>query len=286
MKHHVVKVVGLCVGFALLACSAASAQYYVTDFEEPTFNGSPEGVLMTGQDGWYQPVDPGVDYNVYTYAGNVLGVNPNPQGSSQFVAGYGPAGGLYARAQHDVDWSIGGQWLVEYDVAALYDGQPPGANNLGSFSVQPSAGTVGSYIHLFSWVDFNNPVDWNAFVMHYDAGGTQVPQPGTSPGPEWANLDLNHWYRFETLIDFDINQIIEVGITDLTTGESASVEVMDWFLSGGEGAGPPTVSAFRFFAGGGVPGNIVAWDNLTLIPEPAVLCTLLVGGLVALRRRG
>lgn len=284
MKHSTRVVCSLCAGFALLACSTASAQY-VTDFEDPPFSGSPEGVLMTGQDGWYQPVDPGVDYNVYTYADNALGVAANPQGSSQFVAGYGPAGGLYARAQHDVDWTLHGQWLVEYDVAALYDGEPPGANNLGSFSVQPSAGTVGSYIHLFSWVDPDLATNWNAFVMHYDAAGNQVGQPGTSPGPEWGNLELNHWYRFETLLDFDVNQILEVGITDLTTGDSASVEVTDWFLSGGEGAGPPTVSGFRFFAGGGVPGNIVAWDNLTVIPEPAMLCMLLLGGLAALRRR-
>jgi hypothetical protein len=284
MKHRNKVVCGLCAGLALLACGSAGADY-TADFEAPTFNGSAGGVLMTGQDGWYQPVDPGDDYNVYTYAGNVLGVNANPQGSSQFVAGYGPADAIYARAQHDVDWTLHGQWLVEYDVAALYDGQPPGADNLGSFSVQPSAGTVGSYIHLFSWVDPTVATNWKAFVMHYDAAGVQVPQPGTSPGPEWDNLELNHWYRFETLLDFDVNQIIEVGITDLTTGDSAHVEVTDWFLSGGEGAGPPTVTAFRFFAGGGVPGNIVAWDNLTVVPEPAMLCMVLLGGLVALRRR-
>lgn len=278
---------GLCLGLVLLACSAASAEY-VADFDPPTFDGAPEGVLMTGQDGWYLPDTdpPGVDYNVYTYEGNVLGVIPNPYGSTQFVAGIGP-GGVYARAQHDIDWSIGGVWEIEYDVAALYDGEPPGADNLGSCSIQPSADSVGSMIHLFSWVDPNVATNWKAFYMHYDAAGVQVAQPGTSPGPEWDNLDLNHWYRFEVTLDFDINMITEVGITDLTGGgDPVHFEPMDWYLSGGDVGGPPTVTGLRFFAGGGVPGNTLAWDNLSVIPEPATLSTLLLAGLALLRRRG
>ncbi len=223
----------LCVGLALVMCSTASAQY-VTDFDDGTFDGAPEGVIMTGQDGWYLPA--GVDYNVFTYADNVLGIATNPQGSSQFVAGHGPGSPDFARAQHNIDFSIGGQWWIEYDVATLYGGEPPSSNNLGSFSVQPSTDSVGSYVHLFSWVDENEATNWNAFYMQYDAAGEQVAQPGTSPGPEWANLDLNHWYRFETLIDFDLNQIMELGITDIMTGESAHVELTDWYLSGGEGA--------------------------------------------------
>lgn len=284
MKHRLKRAThGLCLGVALAACGAASAQY-VADFDQPTFNGSPEGVIMTGQDGWYLPA--GVDYNVYTYADNVLGVAPNPDGSDQFVAGHGPGSPDYARAQHDVNWSIGGQWTVEYDVAALYGGEPPSADNLGSFSIQPSSGSVGSYIHLFSWEDPEAAIKWQAFYMHYDAAGNQVAAPGTSPGPEWTDLELNHWYRFQATLDFDINQIVQVGIIDITTGDHVHVEVTDWYLSGGEGAGPPDVTAFRFFAGGLLPSNTVAWDNLTVVPEPAMLCTLLLGGLVVLRRRG
>jgi hypothetical protein len=275
--------VALCFGLALLACSAASAEY-VTNFDPPTFDGSAEGVVMSGQDGWYLP--DGVDYNVYTYEGNVLGVATNPLGNTQFVAGVGP-GGVYARAQHDIDWSTAGVWEIEYDVATLYDGDPPGANNLGSFSIQPSADSVGSMIHLFSWVDPDIATNWNAFYMHYDAAGNQVAQPGTSPGPEWGNLDLNHWYHFEMTVDFDVNMITEVGITDITGGgDPVYYEPADWYLSGGDVGGPPTVTALRLFAGGGVPGNTVAWDNLSVIPEPATLSTLLLASLALLRRRG
>jgi hypothetical protein len=270
---------GLCV--ALLLCSVASAEY-ATGFEPPTFTGSPGGTIMTGQDGWYLPA--GVDYFVYTYAGNVLGVNANPQGGDQFVAGVGP-GTDYARAQHDLNWAAATEWTVTYDMAALYDGQPPGANNLGSFSVQPSTDTIGSYVHLFSWVDLNNPVDFNAFFLHYDAAGVQVPQPGSSPGPEFGGLALNHWYRFATTLDFAENRITEVSILDLTSGDSAAYAPVDWYLSGGSAGGDPTVTAFRFFAGGSVAGNTLAWDNLSVIPEPGTLCGLALLGLALLRRR-
>ena len=278
---------GLCLGLVLLACSAASAQY-VTDFDPPTFDGSPEGVLMTGQDGWYLPdVPDAVDYNVYTYEDNVLGIVQNPRGSTQFVAGHGPGSPAFARAQHEIDWSIGGVWEIEYDVATLYGGEPPSSNNLGSLSIQPSADSVGSFIHLFSWVDPDVATNWTAFFMHYDAAGVQVAQPGTSPGPEWDNLDLNHWYRFEVTVDFDINMITEVGITDITDGgDPVHFAPVDWYLSGGDVGGPPTVTALRFFAGGTTTCNTVAWDNLDVVPEPATLSMLLLAGLALLRRRG
>jgi len=145
---------------------------------------------------------------------------------------------------------------------------PPGANNLGSFSAQPST-TSASWIHLFSWVDAAEAQFWNAFYLAYDAGGTQDPQPGRSPGPEWSNLELNHWYRFGTVIDFDANCIREVSITDLETNETTTVNVASdgWFLQGGQGGGFPLPTAFRFFAGGGVPGNTVAWDNISISPQ-------------------
>jgi hypothetical protein len=267
-----------------VTCSAASAEY-VTDFDDPTYDGSPEGVIMTGQDGWYLPS--GVDYYVYTYEDNALGVIGNPMGSSQFVAGHGPGSPDFARAQHDIDFSVGGIWEIEYDVAVLYGGDPPGSNNLGSLSLQPSADSVGSFIHLFSWVDENTATNWNAFFLHYDADGNQVAQPGSSPGPAWENLELNHWYRFETIVDFDANKIIEVGFKDITDGgDPVHFLPTDWYLSGGDVGGPPTVSALRFFAGGTNPCNTVAWDNLDVVPEPTTLSTLLLAGLMLLRRRG
>jgi hypothetical protein len=254
----------------LLACGAASAQY-ASDFEAPTFSGSAEGFIMTGQDGFYIPAGTeSTDYLVYTYADNAIGVVDNPGGGAQFVAGIGPAGDVYARAQRDIDWGTG-TVVVTYDVACLWLADPndPNAladNNIGSFSNQPTTGSVGSQIHLFSWVVGEEGVLWNAFYMHNDAAGTQVAQPGSSPGPEWENLELNHWYRFSTTMDFDANLITEVSVTDLSTGASATFAPTEWYLSGGSAGGPPTITAFRFFAGGLEPDNTVAWDNLSIAP--------------------
>ena len=274
------RVLVACLSIGLLACATAVAQPFSTGFEDPPYLGSAAGTVLTGQDGWYLPA--GVDSMVYTYAGNALGVSPNPTGGDQFAAGTGPGSPDFARAQRDLTWGTG-TWTVAYDMAGLYDGPAPGANNIGSFSLQPSA-TCAGYIHLFSWVDTADPVDFNAFYMAYDAGGTQFAQPGASPGPEWEALDLNHWYRHSTIIDFDINMITEVSITDLTTGVSATYNPTDWYLGGGTTpADPPT--GFRFFAGGGVAGNSVAWDNLGVVPEPATLSALLLAGLALLRRR-
>lgn len=276
------KALGVCIGLVLVMSSGVAASYS-TGFEGPTFVGSAAGTTMTGQDGWYLPS--GTDYKVYTYAGNVLGVVDNPAGGDQFAAGTGPGGTIFARAEHAEDWTTDDVWTISYDAAALYGGLPPSANNLGSFSTQPSVGAIGSFVHLFSWVDPTAATNFNAYYLNYDAAGVQVAQPGSIPGPEWSNLVLNHWYRFWTTFDFSSNLITEVGVVDLTTGIETTFSPSGWYLSGGSaGAGAPTINAFRLFAGGSVAGNTVAWDNL-VVPEPVTMSLLLLAGLVALRRR-
>jgi hypothetical protein len=265
-----------CLGVGLLACGAATAQYQ-TGFEAPTFAGSPDGTVLAGQGNFYLP--PGsdsVDYFVYTYADNALEIPPNPAGGGdQFVAGTGPGGSTAARGQRDMPWGSG-VWTITYDAAAVWLHEPgdPAGDNLGSFSIQdhtspPDPPASASFIHLFSWVNINYPsLGWRAFYLNYDAEDNETAAPGSRPGPEWAHLELNHWYRFSTTVDFDLNQIVEVSITDLTTGESATVNPTDWYLRGGA-PGAPTPTGFRFFAGGTVPGNSVAWDNLSIVSAGA-----------------
>jgi hypothetical protein len=252
----------------VLACGTAAAQYDSDGFELPTYTGSPAGVILTGQDGFYIPPDTdSTDYYCYMYPGNVLGVVAHPvDGGEQFVAGVGPGSPTYARAQRDMDWGTG-IWTATYDVAALYLGTGTPGDNVGSFSVQPYPGSA-DYIHLFSWMDAPNQI-WRAWYMVYTSFGMVYDQPGISPGPEWDNLVLNHWYRFVTVIDFDLNKVLEVSITDLHTGESATyvTPTDDWYLEGGEAGGLPLPTGFRFFAGGGTPDNCVAWDNCTILPE-------------------
>ena len=267
-----------CLVFVWCASGTAWATY-ATDFEAPTFSASADGVVLSGQDGWYLPA--GVDMLAYTYTDNVLGIPQNPQGGDQFVAGTGPGSPDFARGQRD-EMLGEGVWTFTYDMAAHYPGPAPGGNNIGSFSLQPST-TSASFIHLFSWVDLADPTSFNAYYLGYDAGGTQFAQPGASPGPEWAGLSLDHWYRFSTTVDFDANMITEVSFEDLTSGDTASFSPLDWYLGGGATpAEAPT--AYRFFNGGTVPDNTIGWDNFSVIPEPATVVGLLLVGLL-LRRR-
>lgn len=205
------------------------------------------------------------------------------------MAGTGPAGGIFSRSQRDVLYGDGtGLWTITYDFAATYTGQGGTGQNLGSFStslfgVPPPEAT---YIHLASWVDPANPVRWNAFYLPFDAAGNLFPQPGASPGPEWEELALDHWYRSSTTFDLDTNLITEVSIKDLVTGDSATFNPEEWYLGGGAGGGLPPPSGFRFFAGStDFAGNTLAFDNLGIIPEPATLSLLALAGLVGLRRR-
>lgn len=244
----------------LLSAPLAFAQY-AQDFEALT--AAPDGVILTGQDFFYLPAG-SVDFLVYTYAGNVLGVPQNTEGGENFAAGLGPGGSTFARAQRDVEFGVGvGIWRMQYDVAAVFVGDPPSANNIGSFSIRYDDTNVHN-IHLFSWVDPNVPTAWNAFYLAYDVAGVQFAQPGVSPGAAWENLALNHWYRFWTTIDLDMNTIVEVGVTDLENGITSTFNPTDWYLVGGGGGavGPP--QNFRLFGGGSVFGNATAWDNLSI----------------------
>jgi len=315
----------------LLTCGVANAQY-TADFEAPTYTGSAEGVDIWGQDAFYNPAPPDTETitaYVYTYLDNALGIVENPfGGDEQFVAGRGPGSNTYSRAQRDITWGTG-VWTVWYDVAALWlpdDPNGAAANNVGSFSSQLYPGEA-TYIHLFSWIPGQEGVLWRAFYLAYDASGVAHSQPGQSPGPEWDNLVLNHWYRFSTTLDYGLNRITEVSITDtapcaadvdgdgdtdlndlaaLLTAYGSSVgqpnynpaadfdndqdvDLADlafllsgygcvptpvtttaypteWYMEGGQAGGLPLPSGFRLFAGGGEPGNTVAWDNLSIAP--------------------
>lgn len=263
MKRTVKAVTALAF-LGILTAPVAYAQY-TQDFDG--LSGSPSGVVLTGQDGYFLPNGPSqdTDFMVYTYAGNSLGIAQNPEGGSQFIAGTGPGDGThYARAQRNLTFG-GGIWVAWYDFCGIYTGAPPGSNNLGSFSLRQAANTV--HINLFTWVDPNNPTAILSSYVYYDANNVQSPIPGNPPGPEWTNLQPNHWYRARTVFDFDTNQIIEVGIRDLSGGNEAIYNPTGWYLYGG--AFPTAYpDGFRFFGGGGGPGNTAAYDNAVIELQP------------------
>lgn len=257
MKRLVIGLAAVCLAFGV-----ASAQYS-QNFDG--LNGSAQGVILTGQDGYYLPNGPSsdVDFKVYTYSGNVLGFPQNPDGGSKFIAGTGPGGGLYARAQRDADFGIGyGIWEIVYDHTARYDGAAPASDNVGSFSSRQNPATT-DHINLFTWVDINNPTLIRSNYVVYDANGVQAPVPGVLPGPEWDNLPVNHWYRSRIVLDLDQNMIIQVGIRDLSGGPEAVFNPTGWYLAGGANQ-PTPPDNFRFFGGGGNAGNTTAWDNIDI----------------------
>ena len=259
-----VKVATALAFLGMLMIPLRASADYVQDFEG--LSASPSGVSLTGQDGYYLPPSTtSTDFMVYTYAGNSLGVVQNPEGGSQFIGGTGPGDGTYyARAQRDYAFGSG-VWELWYDFCGIYTGAPPATNNLGSYSMRQAANTV--HINLFTWVDPNNPVGILSSYVYYDANNNQSPIPGTPPGPEWNNLLPNHWYRCRTEVDLDRNLITEVGIRDLSGGNEAVYDPTGWYLYGGANGTGFLPDAFRFFGGGGGPGNTSCWDNTSIVPK-------------------
>lgn len=256
----------------LLAGGSALAQH-ASGYESPTYAGSPGGTVITGQDGFYIPVPDSQEGLVYTYVGNALGLPQNPTGQDQFVGLTGGDTALpvpFARAQRDVVYGAGtGVWTVSFDVAALYLGVLPSAQNIGSFSTQLFAAPNPSqqtFICLARWTDPATAAAWNADYVWFDAAGTQLTEQVPDPG--FQGLLTSHWYRWCTEFDLDTNAITAVSITDLTTGVSVTHNPVGRYMFGGttgSATGPP--SGFRYFGGtnvAGAAGNTLAFDNLDI----------------------
>lgn len=263
-----------------LFASAAHAQY-TSGFETMTAN--PQGVSITGQDGYYLPAVAGsTDFEVYTYAGNAYTFPLNPTGGTRFIAGTGEAGGTFERAQRDMSFAPGaGLWTISYDILAAYTGTLPSAQNIGSVSLQPFPGSQ-SFIALATWADPATAAAWNADYIYFNAAGGQV--QSQVPDPGFQNLQPRQWYRWSTTFNLSTNEIVQMSITGITVAHSASHNPTGWYMEGGTG-GSATPTGFRFFAGGGVIGNTLAFDNMSVIPSPGTLALVGLGGLLAMRRR-
>src|SRR5262249_46638068 len=105
----------------LVAAAPAAAQLQ-TSFEPPDYQGSPHGLVVTGQQDWYLPNVPGsTDQFVFTYDGNALGLPTNNTGELQFLGAQVTSADL-ARAQHDFPWGAADAWTASYDLAAGFNG--------------------------------------------------------------------------------------------------------------------------------------------------------------------
>lgn len=268
-----------CVLAAVMSTSVANAQYF-TGFED--LSADADGNNLTGQDGYYLPNDTSTDFEVYTYSANSLRLPQNPTGGTRFIAGVGEGNGTFERAQRDMSYGNGrGLWEAAFDIAASYVGFGPSAQNIGSFSTQTFPGAA-TFIALSTWVDPATPTSWNANYIWFDSADNQLQE--VVPDAGFQNLAVDHWYRWSTSFDLTTNQIVEVSLTDLMTGDVSTYNPVGRYLDGGAGGGAaPT--GFRFFAGGSVPGNVLAFDNPSIIPAPGAALLLGLGGLAAARRR-
>jgi hypothetical protein len=255
------------LGLCLYAAGPAPAQFLI-DFEPCAYQGSAAGTPITGQNGWYIPNSVGGDTQfIFSYDCNALGLPQNPFGDTQFDGALSLGDGTFPRAQLDFDWSQANVWTVAYDVCTGFNGTLPAFDNLSSFSLQDSTVPTGdrSFIQLNTWADAAGATTWNAGYLVFDASGMQTAT--LFPGSDWQALAVGNWYRVSTTFDLVANQILEVDITDLSTGNTSTAMPAGWYLQGGPGGGSyPLPKGLRFFVGGtGInAGNITGWDNLTI----------------------
>jgi len=291
----ITKSVFIIAGLALV--TAAQAQYS-TGFEQPTYSGSAAGTALSpagstvppgppnfGQGNWYNPNPAGIAHNVYTYAGNALGLVSNPTGRDQFIGMTSAAGSVFPRAQQNVTFS-GNLWTISYDFAATWLGTGPSSANLSSFSLANdtvAAGAFRQFIALNNFTDLTNPaLGWKAEYNVFTAAGAAL--NNQSPGAAWTNLLNNNWYRQSTTFNLSTNEITSLTMENLTGGGSTSVTPTGWFMTGGSGSTLALPASVRFFVGGAA-GNTMGWDNLNIIPAPGTVALLGLGGLLATRRR-
>jgi hypothetical protein len=277
-------------GVAGLALAASAQAQYSTNFEPPLYTGSAAGTPLAGQDGWYVPAIAGSqDGTVHTYANNAYGFVTNPTGGTQFaVTRLGGTPPNPARAQHAINFNQGDVFTVGYDFCGdRFGGALPASNNIGSFSLQDS--TVSQYFQtLMVWDNLatGNAMDHNYGVFSASGGAIAFVTP---PNPAWDALNLNTWYRATTTFSFASHQILSISIDNLhdaAPATSLDVSGLGWYLAGGAASTLPRPTDIRIFGSGATTNvNQMGWDNINIVPAPATLALLGLGGLVAGRRR-
>jgi hypothetical protein len=251
---------GMALGMGLLLAAGAAHAQYISDFE--ALDASAAGVPLAGQEGFYiPPATTSSDFFAYSYLDNPLGLPVNPEGGRTFVAGAGPGGGTFARAQRDFAFT-GLLKRISFDIAVpSFGGTLPATDYIGSFSFQPV--DSAQFIALMSWTDLAVADTYRVGFVVFDEAGTQVPLPGAVAGPEWENLQPDTWYRVEIVGEWRERRIRRVELTELDTAVSTSDVPADWYFNGGALGTSALPESFRFFGGGGQVGNAVAFDNFT-----------------------
>lgn len=261
-------------GLVILAIGGVSLAQVDTGFEAPGYSGSAAGVDLNGQNSWYNPLPANsISHKVYTYAGNALGVVANPTGGDQFAGGTGPAGTTpFCRSQLDMPYGAG-EWDLSFDVAVLFLGAGAAAQNIGS-AAPADAVANRSAIQLSTWTAPATPTTWDADMVWYNAAGGQLIEK--VPNVAFQGLPVNKWYRRSMKVDFDTNKVLEVSLTDIvggTTATYAPAAGSERYLTGGSASTLPLPVAFRLFAGTTTPaGNTMCFDNVKIAKAAGGTC--------------
>jgi hypothetical protein len=265
------------VALAAALCAFVQAQSYFENFEAPRF--TPD-LTVWGQEGWYNPVSGSSEWFVRLYVNNPLNIGANPNGGGQMIAAVKNTTGSFARAQQNFNFGQRTKWLVSYDVYVSFDTQYVfNYDNIGSFSLQPSAAPTQFFIDLFQWVTPSGDIQegnindgWRATWVTSDSGGTSQWIISYGQGTPFHGLQINRWYRRYVAFDLQQGVLVKVGIRDLTTNQLSATRVgptesfQYWYLVNYNNSSRTNPSAFRFFVGGGTGannGNILAVDNIS-----------------------
>lgn len=239
---------------SVLSLAASLAAQYHQNME--TLTASPTGSILTGQDGFYIPTAGGYDGNVYTYAGNPLGVPVNPNGGANFYAGVSTAvSPYYVREQHPL--TLPSSVIhIECDMLCNYIGTGTASQYAGSVSLQDSTASRFSNM-LCSWNTATPVLTWDCFLQ----SGAAIVAIGD---PAFAGLATNVWHHWGITIDLTNELYVDFTITNGATNVTTHYVPTTPMPLGNAGLNYPNPTGFRFFTGGTTGDNVFAIDNFVL----------------------
>lgn len=240
--------------------TTAQAQFLAKG-EAPTYNASPAGVTLTGQDGWTNPLGGSADFKAYQYTGNALGlpISPFVNVNGGFFGAIHGGGTAFARAQHIIDLSAGMQWVLAYDIAAKPGSNLPAPTVAASTTLQPDTAASAALLH--EWSDPTDPTTLKTVLRGFSSAGQPVV---VEPGGAFSRSNAGQWYRIYVTFDFAKNIVLSVGLLDFTTN-TIDMRYPGLYLTGGLAGGNVLPTGLRLFVGGtGAAGNAAAWDNIEL----------------------